>query len=56
MHLTFINIIKTFFTPDFKQGSQAHHADHGDHAYVPGESENRGPCPGLNSLAHQYYL
>jgi hypothetical protein len=27
-----------------------------DHAYVRGNIENRGPCPGLNSLANQGYL
>ena len=56
MHLTITNIIKTFFTGGFSQGSEAQPADHGDHAYIRGESANRGPCPGLNALANQGYL
>ena len=27
-----------------------------DHTYARGNIENRGPCPGLNSLANQGYL
>ena len=27
-----------------------------DHAYVRGDIANRGPCPGLNSLANHGFL
>lgn len=56
MHLNITNIIKTFFAGGFKQGFQIQPVDHGDYAYVRGELENRGPCPGLNALANQGYL
>ena len=56
MHLTITNIIKTFLTRGFSQGFQAQPADREDHAYIRGEIENRGPCPGLNALANQGYL
>lgn len=56
MYLTITNLVKTFFTGGFKQGLQAQPADHGDHTYVRGDIENRGPCPGLNALANHGYL
>jgi hypothetical protein len=27
-----------------------------DHAYIKGDPDTRGPCPGLNALANQGYL
>ncbi|CZR58818.1 uncharacterized protein PAC_08710 [Phialocephala subalpina] len=30
--------------------------DHLDHAYIRGNIENHGPCPGLNSLANQGWI
>jgi hypothetical protein len=56
MYLTITNIIKNLFTGSFQKKSQVESHDDEDHAYIRGDIENRGPCPGLNALANQGYL
>ena len=56
MQLTIFNIIKTLFAGSSQTSSQAKFLDDEDHAYIRGDIENRGPCPGLNALANQGYL
>ena len=58
MHLTITNIIKNLFTGGFQKKSKIQSPSdvEEDHAYIRGDIENRGPCPGLNALANQGYL
>ena len=56
MHLTLTNIAKSAFTGGYQKKSQVGYRDDGDHVYIRGDIENRGPCPGLNALANQGYL
>lgn len=36
--------------------SRTFNAEEEDHTYIRGRIEDRGPCPGLNSLANHGYL
>ena len=57
MQLTIFNIIKIFVTGGFQKSQNESLKDaEEDHAYIRGDVENRGPCPGLNALANQGYL
>lgn len=56
MHLSLINIVKTWFTGGHLNKSEVEIHDDEDHKYVRGDIENRGPCPALNALANQGYL
>ena len=53
MQITIFNIIKSFFSGGYKPLPPA---KSDDHAYIKGDIETRGPCPGLNALANQGYL
>lgn len=55
MHLTIVNIIKSLVKGGFLTEPPKEDANE-DHAYVKGDIENRGPCPGLNALANMGYL
>ncbi len=54
MYLGVINFIKGIFT--FGSSKKAADPTPNDHSYIRGKIENRGPCPGINSLANQGYL
>lgn len=56
MYLTITNIIRNFLGGGFQNQPQVKIHDDENHTYIRGESENRGPCPGLNALANQGYL
>jgi len=60
MYLSVGNIVKGFFGGSFQRNETlaATQLDNSndDHAYIRGDPENRGPCPGLNALANQGYL
>lgn len=63
--VSFVKALFNFQTPreivDSPSDIQAHKGDattssSDDHAYIRGNIENRGPCPGLNSLANQGWM
>ncbi|KAF2493083.1 Cloroperoxidase [Lophium mytilinum] len=58
MYLSVTNIVKSFFTSNFKQNTQKSidSQDNDEHTYIRGDIADRGPCPGLNALANQGYL
>lgn len=57
MYLTFTAVLKRLFkvwakTPD----AEIAEVKKEDHSYIRGDIENRGPCPGLNSLANHGFM
>lgn len=56
MHLTLMNVIRSWLKGGYGDHGPKLIVDGDEHAYVKGSIENRGPCPGLNALANQGYL
>lgn len=58
MYLTLTNIVKHVFSSSYAKTGAAPvvSEERDDHAYIKGDPDNRGPCPGLNALANQGYL
>jgi len=57
VHATLSSFLKGIVNPKSRERSQEiAKIQQEDHAYARGNIDNRGPCPGLNSLANQGYL
>ena len=56
MHLTLLNILRSWFRGGYGEKSPKSIVNDDEHAYVRGKIKNRSPCPGLNALANQGYL
>ncbi|KAK3322711.1 Chloroperoxidase [Apodospora peruviana] len=57
MQLSIFGVIRGIFSPHSKDREKEITKIQGeDHAYIRGSITDRGPCPGLNSLANQGYL
>ena len=57
VHASLSSFLKTIFTFGSRERSkEIARIQQEDHSYDRGNIDNRGPCPGLNSLANQGYL
>jgi hypothetical protein len=58
MYLGFTDLIKGLltFNVSAKNDRILTNSKGGDHYYVRGDTADRGPCPGLNSLSNSGYL